>query len=294
MTDRIKSCGTSDPDALAKSLLDDFHRRARDGVELVQAGYQSEGLLAVGQPTLWASGLGEERVVAVMDPQVAEAMRRQTGWADAMIANLRYASEHSGSIRSDADRRRRLRRFLNALNAAMGLHPDTSELAVRDDLALLGLALDALDVGMRHPILRTPEGMGNRPPDTKLVQQFRAYVVAFILILEQSGLSTSTACAHVASELNRAKVPPISGATSGGHKPGTLRRWYYEARPPRSADEGTIGKKLSGDADLVARMIIGFVDHALSEGQKMPPTVDYAKEVIRRTVEQPTFRMLVP
>lgn len=292
-----------DASKLAASILKDAQDRLDHATDrAIHEEDYSDEVLRIGQPSAWASGLEPSHKIAVMHPDVAEAMRARDGWARTLVNYVRFTNWHSGETDTLRGRRRRLRRTLNALNAAFELHPDLATLDVRDDLALLGLALDGLDVGATHPLLRTPEGVGNRPPDHKLTQQFRVYIIAFAVILDRCGVTGQVAYEWIANELDRAGVPQPKGAKrdTPGHKWKTIAKWHKEGMPGyadgRTAPSDPLrapAKKLPDDAHQVARLITSFVGHALAERQSMPPTLEYAQAVIRQTMREPSFHSLV-
>lgn len=292
-----------DASKLAASILKDAQDRLDQATDrAIHEEDYSDAVLRIGQPSAWASGLESSHKVAIMHPDVAEAMRSRNDWARTLVDYVRFANWQSGETDTLQKRRRRLRRTLNAINAAFELHPDLATLDVRDDLALLGLALDGLDVGATHPLLRTPEGTGNRPPDHKMTQQFRVYVITFALILERCGVTGQTAYEWIAKELDSAGVPRPKGARTGvlGHRWKTIAKWYKEGMPHYTSGATAPSdpmrpppKKLPDDAHQVARLVTSFVGHALAEGQSMPPTLEYAQSVIRRTMREPSFHGLV-
>lgn len=288
---------------LAASILRDAQARLDHATDrAIDHQDYSDGVLRIGEPSGWASGLAPSHRVTVMHPEIAKAIRVQDGWAKMLVDYVRFANFHSGETDTAQGKRRRLRRTLNALNAAFDLHPDLAALDVRDDLALLGLALDGLDVGATHSLLRTPEGVGNRPPDHKLTQQFRVYVISFAVILNQCGLTGQAAYEWIAKELDRAGVPQPKGAKrdTPGHKWKTIAKWHKEGMPGyahrRTAGADPLrppAKKLEDDAHQVARLITSFVGVALAEGQSMPPTLVYAQTMIGHTMREPSFHSLL-
>lgn len=254
-------------------------------------------LSALGQTVPWSSGVGRSSAI---DPLVADALRREE-WGQTLVSTLRYAALPTKPVATLKDRRARLRRFMNALNYVMGLHPDLEGLEIRDDMALLGLTLDALESGVVHPMIRRPPGPGNKAPDTKLSQQFRVYNVAFVIILIQAGMKRVPAFKFVAEELTRHglrarrgkdKAERADDGDAGGEAFSwdTVKGWYYRAQPGHAERTG----RAEGDAMQVAKIIISFVNHALTEKQEMPPSIDYAARVIRATMQEPAYQALMP
>ena len=310
---------------IAASIVSDLHENfyvSPDGERNNSPELIDRHLSSIGDPSAMSSnGFAQQRVP--IHPQIATALRENGEWGDALISMLRYAGDPEVRVVTISDRRRRLRRFINALNHSMGLHPDLAELEIRDDLAHLGLALEGLDVGEVHPLVRTPDGMGNRLPDTRTAQQFRVYVAAFCLILIHAGVKRTDAFVWVADELTKAGATSLKGKAAGkfGYSPETVKKHFYGAQPgaddtrraseqariekvlaenetiedeKKKLDIPPISKKRDGDAAHVARLIGQFVLHAQEEGQPLPPTRDYAEKVITRTINDPTFTDLIP
>lgn len=292
--------------ALGSSVVRDLRERFQlgdDGLPLDSPEVVDRHLSSIGGASAFTTaGPGQQKVP--MHPEVADAIREDDGWGDALVSILRYAGNPEESISTVSERRRRLRRLLNALNHAMGVHPDLAELEVRDDLAHLGLALEGLDVGVIRPILRKPEGVGNRPPDTRSMQQFRVYVVAFALLLDQSGVKRSDAFTWVADQLTAAgaKGSRRDATEKPGFKPDTVKRYFYDAMPgsdeareeARSQPNARVSKKRDGDTGLVTQLLSQFVLKAEHDGEAFPTTEAYAKNVIRRTMADPAFQDLIP
>ncbi len=293
------------PDQVARSIVEDLDDRIdEEYVRNVDEGEAREygPTSQMGQTPLWVSPYGKQRVP--YDPKIAAAMREQADWGYSLVRGLAYANKTRSPVRSDQDRRRRLRRMLNMVNHFMGIHPDLAELEGRDELAELGLALDALDSGVTHALLRKPQGAGNKRPDTKLTQQFRVYVVAFAQILIMAGTPRPEAFSYIATLLTRVGAAPLKRADAtetAGFNSDTIKRWFYAAQPEAEARKAKkdpssdLGEKLGQrDSMLVSKMITGFVGQGVKDGEKMPPRPDYARAVIEATIADSSFKRLIP
>lgn len=237
-----------------------------------------------------------EMVGPAMAPEVANSLN----WTDSLVDALQWIGELPPPAGHVPSQRTRLRKILNMINHYMGRHPELQKLAFRDDIATLGVALDALNSGTVHPLLATQAL--NKPPDTKIDQQFRAYVVSFVHILVVAGMKEPAAFKAVAAELTRAGFRasrPTEKKPSTEFRIDTVRRWHHQAKPAveeRTARKNPVADKkaLLGqhDSHAVFKMMDSFVANAISDGEQLPPTESYALEVIRKTLNHPTVRGL--
>lgn len=238
-----------------------------------------------------------EMVGPAMAPEIANSLN----WTDSLVDALQWLGELPPPNGHVPAQRTRLRKFLNLINHYMGRHPELQKLVLRDDIATLGVALDALNFGTVHPLLATQAF--NKAPDTKIDQQFRAYVISFVHILVAAGVKEPAAFKTVAAELTRAGFQasrPTEKNPSTDFRVETVRRWHHQAKPDveeRTARENPVADKkaLLGqhDSHAVFKLMDSFVGNAINvDGEQMPPTEAYALQVIRATLKHPTVRGL--
>lgn len=237
-----------------------------------------------------------ELIGPAMAPEIANSLN----WTDSLVEALQWLGELSPPAGHVPSQRTRLRKLLNMINHYMGRHPGLQRLAFRDDIATLGVALDALNSGTVHPLLATQAF--NKPPDTKIDQQFRAYVVSFVHILVVAGVEEPAAFKTVAAELTRAGFRasrPTEKKPSTDFRVDTVRRWHHQAKPAveeRTARKNPVADKkaLLGqyDSHAVFKLLDSFVANAIDDGEQLPPSKRYVLEVIRNTLNHPTVRGL--
>jgi hypothetical protein len=110
----------------------------------------------------------------------------------------------------------------------LGDHPAFKHHEVRDDLAVLILALDGLDNFVEHEMLRKLDG-GNRAPETKLTRQFRLLVLDFLKRLLAAGMKRTPAYKFLAREITKAGQGALkpSGKNPGApFSSATIKRWH--------------------------------------------------------------------
>lgn len=250
--------------------------------------------------TSFFTPLDEENAKPPIDVELGLLIRETPDWSDALAACLIYVNDHPKPDGRITTQRHRLRRFLNAVNHFMGLHPDLADLEIREDMALLSMAIEALNFESVHPLLDTKPL--NKPRGTIIDQKFRAYIVAFVQILIQAGSSPPAAFKTIATEMTRAGFRasrPTQDDPSTDYRATTVERYYRRAQPAAEEKEATKNpsadlKPLLGqrDSEAVFKMLIGFVSNAIREGEPMPPSQNYALKIIRATLNEPKFKEL--
>jgi hypothetical protein len=162
-------------------------------------------------------------------------------WADDALDLLDYVKSESAAKRpSPNEQRRRVRRYLNVLHRMLGGHPAFRGHDVRGDLTVLSLALDGLDSGVEHQILRRRTG-GNRPPETRISRQFRLIVLQLCDQLIRAGMHREAAYKFLADELTAVGVAALKPKLEDANrdfKAATIKRWYQATRARPNQGKG--------------------------------------------------------
>jgi hypothetical protein len=164
----------------------------------------------------------------MVSPTIAPEIANSLHWTDSLVDALKWLGELPPPGDRAPSQRTRLRKFLNLLNHYMGRHPELQKLAFRDDIATLGVALDAPNFGATHPLLATQRF--NKLPDNKIEQQFRAYAISFVHILVAAGIKERTPTRWLPPNLLR----PASGRND------LLRRTRRPISGPIPSRSGTV------------------------------------------------------
>jgi hypothetical protein len=187
-------------------------------------------------------------------------------WAEDALGLLDYV-KNEPSEPEPLRRRRRARRYLNALQHILGEHPSFAQHEVRADLALLSLALDALDSGVEHEILRRRKAW-QQAPETNLTRQFRLFVLQCCDRLVGAGLSTSAASSWLAEALTAEGIRSLKGGRSKPATPfsgATVKRWYQATRshPGKGKDA-----ERPDEAEWLFRRAIGREPESVADAKK--------------------------
>jgi hypothetical protein len=212
----------------------------------------------------------------MMSPPIDSGFE-QNLWAEDARKRLDVALASPKQADQWRDLRRKVRRIVNAVNAALADHPALRDHDALPHLILLSLALDALDSGVPHPLFKVKAG--NRAHETNLSRQFRLIVLQLTDAVIRAGASRIEAYRFIAAQLTKAGV---GGLKSGGpFKASLIERWYQRTVPHPEKNKDA---ELPDDADWL------FGRRLTSESA----TVDEAKAWVRCQLQLPIVRALFP
>lgn len=198
-------------------------------------------------------------------------------WVDKLRESLDDALDGNRHHDEGRELRRKARRALSALTSSMGEHPSLRDHEGRPYLVLLSLALDALDYGSCHPMLRKVPG-ANRPPETKLSRNFRLIVLQFCEELIAAGIPRDEAYGWLASELTKAGAV---GRNRTEFPAGTIKRWYQRTLAHPEKDKGA---EREDDAQWLCWRSLGCE----------PSSAEEVKLWVRNSLQTPLIRALLP
>lgn len=198
-------------------------------------------------------------------------------WADDLREYLDAALDGGPGTNEDKELRRKARRALSALTFSMGKHPLLRDHEGRGYLVLLSLALEALDSGLCHRMLRKVPG-ANRPPETSLSRHFRLIVLQSFEALIAASVPREEAYKWLASELTKAGAVGRNGTEFSA---STIKRWYQRtlAHPEKGKDA-----ERKDDAQWLWRRSLG----------QEPPNAEEVKQWVRSSLQNPLIRALLP
>ena len=242
-------------------------------------------------------GLRNQGMVPTLAPEISETM----DWTRSLVGGLQSLDDIPNPNGHVQSQRTRLRRVLYLINRYMSRHPELSKLSYRNDIAILGAALDALNSGTTHPLLAT-QAM-NRPPNNAIDQHFRAYAVSFVHLLALAEVRNAKAFKMVAEEFTKAGFSSSRISEKNpdfNFRSDTIRRWYHNAQPnverrTEFKDPEAVRTERHGqhDSQVVFKLLNSFAINAIHvDDEPLPPSKSYVLKVIQATLNHPTTRSL--